>query len=507
MPAQSDRRGSCPSFSTQVPDSRLSLITQATLNAPLCGFILLQFLSLLRLVGRGRSRTASYSTRTAPLLLYLMPPKKKRQPLQEAPSKPTRNAISGTSGSHQDSSASNQSTADATHSCTICLDAIIDATADRDGHDAVFCDGVCNSWIHRRCAGLSSSAFKAISSPLNSKQPFHCPTCRLNMHSKEINTLKATVQHLSHSVALLQKNASNQLPLASPPAPTCLISQDSSKAIATKPFSLLPNPKPHYSGDRKYNLVMYGITEHSKGSPRLIRFARDFDSVISILSSLHPSIRQHSVRDCTRLGRFSDSRCRPILCTMCSSFDVSTVLAKRYLLSQKHPNIFIKPYLTPEALKIESALLKQRRDLITSGTLFKNIKIRDNSLYNSLYINGTKHGSVINSTYQTCPLVSTTPFRTSVPASTSAGLAASSTVLPATATCFPQPINTPLTSSLDSCHTSIPHPISTSPTSHSDTCQLPNTPIPYLINTSTSKTPILHHNPSPTSNSADLSNK
>ena len=144
-----------------------------------------------------------------------------------------------------------------------------------------------------------------------------------------------------------------------------------------------------------------------------------------------------------------------------------------------------------------------RRDLITSGTLSKNIKIRDNSLY----INGTKHGSVINFTYQTCPLVSTTPSRTSVPASTSAGLAASSTVLPATATCLPQPINTPLTSSLDSCHTSIPHPISTSPTSHSDTCQLPNTPIPYLINTSTSKTPILHHNSSPTSNSADLSNK
>ena len=40
--------------------------------------------------------------------------------------------------------------------------------------------------------------------------------------------------------------------------------------------------------------------------------------------------------------------------------------------------------------------------MITSGISSKTIKIRDDSLL----INGKKHGTVINSEYQTCPLLS-----------------------------------------------------------------------------------------------------
>ena len=361
-------------------------------------------------------------------------------------------------------------------------DVIIDATTVRDGHDAVFCEGArCNNWIHRRCAGLSTSAFKVISSPSNRKQPFYCPTCRLDMHGKEIDALKAAIQNLSLSVAKLQSQ-----PCVTPLAPASPnINQISSEIIPTKPTiskSTLQHPV-----DSKFNLVIYGIKEHPKGTQRHIRSTQDLDTVTSILSSLHPSIAHYSVRDCTRLGKFSESRCRPILCTMSRSIDVSAVLTNRSLLSQKHRDIFIKPYLTSEARKAETILLKQRRELITSGISSKTIKLRDNSLF----INGRKHGTVIDSSYQTYPLLS--DYVSDPPAPVSPNLS------PGTCTSSTQQNISRSTSSSVLINTSVSQAINTS----TDSSNIPqpvsvqlDTPIPDPINTS----PLI-------SNPADLTNR
>ena len=197
------------------------------------------------------------------------------------------------------------------------------------------------------------------------------------MHGKEIDALKAAIQNLSLSVAKLQSQ-----PCVTPLAPASPnINQISSEIIPTKPT--ISKSTLQHSVDSKFNLVIYGIKEHPKGTQRHIRSTQDLDTVTSILSSLHPSIAQYSVRVCTRLGKFSESRCRPILCTMSRSIDVSAVLTNRSLLSQKHRDIFIKPYLTSEARKAETILLKQRRELITSGISSKTIKLRDDSLSSS----------------------------------------------------------------------------------------------------------------------------
>ena len=45
--------------------------------------------------------------------------------------------------------------------CPICDDQILDAKGRRKGHDAIFCDGTCQTWLHRGCAGLSRRAFEA----------------------------------------------------------------------------------------------------------------------------------------------------------------------------------------------------------------------------------------------------------------------------------------------------------------------------------------------------------
>ena len=80
------------------------------------------------------------------------------------------------------SSALNVRSQSSTCTCPICCDTIVDTQSDdgRDGDDSIFCEGLCNSWLHRRCAGLSVQAFNAINAdPNKDRKPFRCPHCCL----------------------------------------------------------------------------------------------------------------------------------------------------------------------------------------------------------------------------------------------------------------------------------------------------------------------------------------
>ena len=63
-----------------------------------------------------------------------------------------------------------------------------------------FCDGTCQSWLHRGCAGLSHKAFEA---QVSSKEEFFCPTCRLN-------ALEAVVADIKRELTAF-KNASSTI--------------------------------------------------------------------------------------------------------------------------------------------------------------------------------------------------------------------------------------------------------------------------------------------------------
>ena len=63
--------------------------------------------------------------------------------------------------------------------CPICNESILDTVKTKKGHDATFCEGIRDSWLHRRCAGLSQSAFAELQ---NSTESFHCPDyCQLDL--------------------------------------------------------------------------------------------------------------------------------------------------------------------------------------------------------------------------------------------------------------------------------------------------------------------------------------
>ena len=151
------------------------------------------------------------------------------------------------------------------------------------------------------------------------------------------------------------------------------------------------------SSERKYNIVIYGLKECQKGSSRQVRLTKDTEAVRSLIQSVDTEIPEQSLRDCVRLGKYSDTRCRPILAKLSRSYDVSSILANRGKLAS-NPGISIKPDMTPQERVTESTLLREHRQLINSGIERRSIKIRGNVLI----VNKKKYGSVVNSSFSLC---------------------------------------------------------------------------------------------------------
>ena len=72
--------------------------------------------------------------------------------------------------------------------------------------EALFCDGTCQSWYHRRCAGVSQAHYQPIS---KSPKPFLCPMCTFDRQQAVIQDLQSNVQALTEEI--LQVKASTLL--------------------------------------------------------------------------------------------------------------------------------------------------------------------------------------------------------------------------------------------------------------------------------------------------------
>jgi len=85
--------------------------------------------------------------------------------------------------------------------CPVCLDPIIDATEEKEGQEAIYCKSICNSWIHRQCAGLSQALYKLYQ---DVDDPFYCPHCHLITQESQLQKLKSAVESLTKEVTLLK---------------------------------------------------------------------------------------------------------------------------------------------------------------------------------------------------------------------------------------------------------------------------------------------------------------
>lgn len=267
--------------------------------------------------------------------------------------------------------------------CPICLDTIVEGAKNKSGDDSIFCEGTCNSWIHRRCAGLSKPVFEILT---KSDESFYCPHCRVSSLQVELNSLKQTVDLLTSDIATLKaqipvtisnNNLSNE--------PTANQSQKSTVGKSKASTSLIPTSKISnnmsvFNADRKLNLVLYGLKENPEKTPKLERLQKDLDNVLSVFASINVKVEANSIKDCYRLGKFNPTRSkpRPIMVKFLRSLDTSSILANKKLLASP---IYIKPDMTPEEKAIESILLKERKALIEQGHERRSIRMYKNSLY------------------------------------------------------------------------------------------------------------------------------
>ena len=149
------------------------------------------------------------------------------------------------------------------------------------------------------------------------------------------------------------------------------------------------------SSDRSYNIVVSGIVERPHGTSRVVHTRSDFDTISSQLTGLTGDEGFFaSIRDCRRLGKYSQSssRPRPILVTLNSTIAVSSVLS---LCSRLTSPISIRPDLTPADRLSRGLLLRERRSLLDAGAEKNAIRIRGSGLY----VSGRLVGKVVNGVY------------------------------------------------------------------------------------------------------------
>ena len=263
--------------------------------------------------------------------------------------------------------------------CCVCCQPIM-----KGKDESLFCAGDCQQLLHRYCAGVSAQCYRSITEKAS---PFFCFACCLVRHKGEIDSLKETVELLKGEIAVL-KSSQSQSPqhqsFVSQPAlqPASSSAQPLSVPMATcVNTSTAPAVSPLDNHERKFNVVIYGVEECSKGTSKVERLKGDMDRAVSTLSDLDNSIGTQSIKDVYRLGRFSTDRKkpRPLLVKFIRAADVSSVLLRRRSLQSS--TIYIKPDMSPTERKSESLLLKERWSLIQSGVPRSDIRIRGSRLF------------------------------------------------------------------------------------------------------------------------------
>jgi len=114
--------------------------------------------------------------------------------------------------------------------CPICCNAIVDATETSEGEEALFCEGTCNKWLHRCCAGVHKDDYAVLAT---SSKPFFCPSCCLSEHRQLITTLIATVESLKDEIRELKKESE----AADKPSTLTSVCSDACKEVHTSDLS------------------------------------------------------------------------------------------------------------------------------------------------------------------------------------------------------------------------------------------------------------------------------
>ncbi len=312
-----------------------------------------------------------------------MPPKKQQQ--QQGPNKKT--AEKNKAPAH---------TKDC-YTCPVCDEEIVDASEQNKGQDSVFCVGVCSTWLHRQCVGLSSQAFKVLG---ESTRPYSCPHCELDSQKYEITSLKNEIASLKSVLTTFQENTVSPPVLTTRNVPVSSTEDSSMSYVAALQSSIASVSKELHTAnnksEKKFNIIAYGFEECPDGTRKDKRIAKDHENTVGLLQVVDSSLNKHSIRDCFRLGKYvkNKRKPRPLLIKLTCVQSVTSVLANSNKLSssQEYREISIKRDMTKIERDDERLLLEERYQLIKSGTPRTDIKIKGKRLF----LKNKEVGSVIN---------------------------------------------------------------------------------------------------------------
>ena len=273
--------------------------------------------------------------------------------------------------------------------CPICDVFVRDCDDKSKSDDALFCEGDCQAWLHRKCVGMTRKLYIVLG---QSEEAYYCPHCKFNVYQEEINSLKKTIKELSETVSDLKSKVASSVTVT--PAKKSLLGSETQSPQAPQPGILVANPTvPHINEDRKFNAVIYGIEECPQKTPRDVHQRTDLDALNGAFHDAKIQVDDRSIKDFFRLGKFKPSytKPRPILVKFLRSNDAEKVRRSSFTSP-----IFAKPDLSPAALTRESVLLGARWDLIKQDIDRRRIKIKRNSIY----LDSKLYGSYNNSQFQ-----------------------------------------------------------------------------------------------------------
>ena len=255
--------------------------------------------------------------------------------------------------------------------CPICDEVIKEATKHRKGDDAIYCEGYCDAWVHRRCTGLSATNFAKLRDA-GEEYTFFCLYCEIQAQKAEIDSLMSTITTFQTSLNDLKR----KLDLVNQPQ------QTSTQTVRAPVVDKVSNTVYQNATniDRKFNIVVYGVAENPQNTNRQLRMKKDMENVMEALSATDIDIEPSDIKDLYRLGKYDQKseRPRPLLVKFLRSNTAIDILSSK---SKLEAPIYIKPDLTPQERQKERLLLKERRSLIDNGTERRYIKIRNDSLY------------------------------------------------------------------------------------------------------------------------------
>ena len=171
---------------------------------------------------------------------------------------------------------------------------------------------------------------------------------------------------------------------------TLLIIQSLNRPTVINESNIKLFPRGILPGERKFNVVIYGVAEHPNVTPRPERQKSDLANCLNIISKLNAEIDSHFILDCICLENYkklSQTSCpHPLLLKLNYSVDVTTILANRAGAPQ---GITIRPDQTKEERQQESLSLGEcwndKKDIkIWSSTLYfkdnKHALVQNNCL-------------------------------------------------------------------------------------------------------------------------------